>query len=83
MKSGWISGEKMKKYRWNYGPFDLDCPQAEKLAKEAGVGTVAAAVALNRGLSSPEELKEFIEKNIDGFQDPFTMKDMQSAQETR
>lgn len=55
-----------------------DNNKARNLACECGIGTRLALLALNRGISSAKELKEFLTLNP-AFCNPFSIFDMQKA----
>ena len=62
-----------------YREYSPDAPEAKTLAASFGVSPLTAAVALNRGISTPEALSSFIEKSVYDLHSPFLMKDMKEA----
>lgn len=53
----------------------------KELSKELGVSEVLVRLMVNRGLSNAEEMKAFMEPNVDNMHSPYLMKDMEKAVE--
>ncbi|MBR6524108.1 MAG: single-stranded-DNA-specific exonuclease RecJ [Clostridia bacterium] len=64
-----------------YLEYSPDMPQSKELAEAAGISPLTAAVALNRGIKSSQELSSFIKKSIYCLHSPYLMKDMDRAVE--
>ena len=64
-----------------YLEYSPDMPQSKQLAEATGISPLTAAVALNRGITSSEQLSSFIKKSIYSLHSPYLMKDMDKAVE--
>ena len=62
-----------------YLKYSPQSAQASKLAADAGISPLTAAVALNRGIENADDLSSFLEKSVYSLHSPFLMKDMDSA----
>ncbi len=49
------------------------------IMQECGISEVLARCLVNRGLTEPEEIKDFLYPSLEGLHDPFTLKDMEKA----
>ncbi len=67
--------------KWIYKQYDASSDVALNLAQECCISPVTAAVALNRGLLSKEDINKFINISEKNFHSPFLMKDMEKAVE--
>ncbi len=63
-----------KKRIWRLPTIELE--QQLSVAQEMGVARPLAQVLLNRGLSSPEQVREFIEAGIENLRDPLDIPGM-------
>lgn len=64
--------------RWNILPKNEE--QINMLAKSAGISPIIANILINRGITTPDEAKTFLDpENKQDFYDPFLMKDMDKA----
>jgi single-stranded-DNA-specific exonuclease len=57
----------------------VDAAASTQLAKALSLHPLAAQVLLNRGLSSPEAIVDFLKDGLAELPDPFTMKGMEAA----
>ncbi|NLJ33179.1 MAG: single-stranded-DNA-specific exonuclease RecJ [Firmicutes bacterium] len=68
-----ISAQKV----WRLGEGE---PSARKLlAQEVGISPIVAQVLLNRGITTPQEARDFLSAPLTSIHDPFLMKDMDKA----
>ena len=49
------------------------------LSKNTGLGRLAATVCVNRGISTPDAVKSFLNPRLDSLTHPFKIRDMQEA----
>mgnify|MGYP003300563935 CR=1 FL=1 len=49
------------------------------IAKRFGISEVTARIAVNRGISSNEQMQEYLHPSLEGLHDPHEMKDMDKA----
>jgi len=69
----------MKEKRWfvkNQRKEDID-----NLCKALNISSVIARLLINRGFSTPEQAKDFLNKSVDQLHNPYLMKDMDKAVE--
>ncbi len=72
----------MNKNKWNLINKDGTASEAVKaLAKEAGIPEITALLLMNRGFSSAESARRFIELSDSEFHSPFLIPDMEKAVE--
>ena len=61
--------------------YETDTNKVEKLKKEYKINTLLATILVNRGITSEEKIKKFLEPTRQDFYDPYLMKDMEIAVE--
>ena len=49
------------------------------IARTFGISEITSQIAVNRGISSNEEMKEYLHPNLDSLENPYHMKDMEKA----
>lgn len=49
------------------------------IARQFGISEVTARIAVNRGISSNEQMQEYLHPSLEGLHDPHQMKDMDKA----
>lgn len=59
--------------------FDTDNEKVEKLMKEQNIPRLLAVCLVNKGITSKEDLRVFLEPTRNDFYDPFEMPDMEKA----
>jgi single-stranded-DNA-specific exonuclease len=69
--------EKMNNKKWIYSKPDKYIVQ--EICKTFKVSPLTATVILNRGVQEPEDIKMFLESDINSLHDPFLMKGMRKA----
>ena len=69
----------MTRKRWIVAPADKGA--ASEIASELGISPLTALLALNRGFSDSESIRNFLLTSDDGFCDPFAFPDMRKAVE--
>lgn len=59
----------------------MECDEVAigRLASEAGVSSVLARILLNRGIDTPEAVRDFMNPALNTLHDPFLLPDMQPA----
>ncbi len=62
---------------WLDGEYDIDL--AEKIAEELGISCLLAEILVKRGLTNPEETKQFLYGKREDLSDPFQLNDMDIA----
>ncbi len=68
----------MKKHKiWQFNEFNKD--EAVQLGEKAGISPLVAGILLNRGIKTPEAVRDFLYGSAEPFYDPFLMKDMPQA----
>lgn len=63
-----------KKRNWHLPKIELDLQQS--IAQKMGIARPLAQVLLNRGLSSPEEVREFLQADLGSLRDPLEIPGM-------
>ena len=66
-----------KKKQWNIGQCDDDL--VETLCKECNIDLFLAKLLVARKIDTPQKAISFLNKETDGFHDPFLLKDMDKA----
>jgi single-stranded-DNA-specific exonuclease len=67
-------------YQWNFErPTSEDLLREEELAREVGVHPVLGHLLMNRGFTTPHEVKRFFRPQLSDLHDPFLMNDMLTA----
>lgn len=69
----------MTSKHWIYSEYNDQSPEAKSLASKCGISPFIAAVALNRGINSPDKMVEFLLKPESMLHSPFCFKDMENA----
>ncbi len=69
----------MNKFSWVYGNISPDSREAVRFGDAIGKSPVIAALALLRGIDTPEKFRKFISKSPSDLHSPFLMKDMEKA----
>lgn len=69
----------MNRYRWVYQYYTPQSPQAAEFAEEFHISTVYAALMLNRGMETEEEIRAFRHPTPDTLSQPTLLKDMERA----
>jgi single-stranded-DNA-specific exonuclease len=64
--------------KWEF-PKYLDLNKCKELSTGLGLPLVIGKVLLNRGISQIEEAKNFLNPNLNGLYDPFSLKDMEKG----
>lgn len=68
-----------KEMVWRIMPFLRD--KAEALSRESGFHPLVCQIFINRGINTPESIKEFLHPKLKNLYDPFRLKDMPQAVE--
>ncbi len=63
--------------RWIVREYDIQ--EAEHLAGEAKVAPTVAAILLSRGISTAQQVREFLKPSLSDLHDPFLLPDMEIA----
>lgn len=53
--------------------------QRDLLAREAGISPLVAQILLNRGISTPQQAREFLAPSLENTHDPYLLADMERA----
>lgn len=68
------------KYKWDIQPVtESDIATAKVLARDVGMGSVAARLLATRGIRSAEEARRWLRPQLQDLHDPFLMRDMDKA----
>ncbi len=69
-------------YKWNYEPLPADLDAlAQSLAAEAGINSSLGKLLVERGITTPAEMRRFFRPQLSDLHDPFLMNDMSEAVE--
>jgi single-stranded-DNA-specific exonuclease len=53
--------------------------EADRISRETCISRLTAKVLINRGITSADEIRNFLTPSLDGMHDPFLLKDMDKA----
>ncbi|HRT82386.1 MAG TPA: hypothetical protein P5127_04430, partial [Oscillospiraceae bacterium] len=67
----------MAKKLWQVSEYDKE--RAARLAQECDIDPFAALLALSRGLTDADSVREFFDDSLDLLEDPFNLPDMYMA----
>lgn len=69
----------IKKKRWK--ALSYDCRTQLKIARELNISPELAQICINRGLTSVDQVEDFLSKSQESFHSPFLFRDMEKAVE--
>lgn len=64
---------------WSYKPNSLDSASTRSLAEQFHIPKVVAALLLNRGISTEQAVKSYLQKSLEGVHNPRLLPDMDKA----
>ncbi len=64
---------------WSYKPNGLDSASTVSLAEKFHIPKVVAALLLNRGISTEQQIKSYLQKSLEGVHNPNLLPDMEKA----
>jgi len=61
----------------------MECDEdaAARLAADVGISRIVARILINRGVTTPDEITDFLDPSLSALHDPFLLPDMQPAVE--
>lgn len=65
------------KNRWNF--IEPDHEMQESFSKKLGISSITAQILINRGINNYTDADNFINSSLEGFHNPYQMKDMDKA----